>query len=127
MDALVGLLRGALGFVVGMTVGMVVLAIGRHIAFGDGLGPTPGGLPLTAQIGVAVAWFLGAAVAVWTALGISHRRLAGLLVAAWLFQMVWLSPEVRPVMFEMRAITSVLVAIGGFGMYVMWRMRHVPA
>lgn len=124
MHSLVGFMRGAVGFAVGMVAGMFVLAIGRQLAFGDGLGPTPTDVSLMAQIGVAATWFLGAGVAVWVALRVSRRHLVGMLATAWLFQMAWLSPGVRPVVFEMRAVASLLAAIGGFGMYLLWRARH---
>jgi hypothetical protein len=124
MMALLGIVRGTVGFAVGMVAGMVLLALGRQLAFGDGFGPTPVGLALPAQVAVTGAWFVAAGVAVWVALRLSRRRLAGLVAGAWLFQMVWLSPEVRPVVLEMRAVIAASVAIAGFGAYFVWRVRE---
>lgn len=124
MSTLLGFARGTIGFIVGMLAGMTVLALGRQLVFGAGLGPSPQNLAFAAQIGVAVAWFAGAAVATWVALGLSKRRLSGLVTTAWLFQMVWLSPEVRPVEFEMRMIVAASVAIAGLGVYLVWRTRQ---
>ena len=85
MNTLLGFARGTIGFIVGMLAGMTVLALGRQLVFGDGLGPSPENLALGAQTGVAVAWLVGAAVATWVALGVSKRRLSGIVKTAWMF------------------------------------------
>jgi hypothetical protein len=117
-------LRGVAGVVAGLLASGFILMGGRQLAFGDGLAPSPVDLAAGAQAVVVITWATAAAAASWIASAISRGRLPSLIISAWLFQMIWLSPGVRPAEISIRAICSVVVALAGFAALVVHQSRH---
>ena len=124
MDKAGRIMRGAAGVVAGLFASFGLLVGGRQLAFGDGLAASPVDLSTIAQLLVVLTWTTAAAVASWMAASISRGRLPSLVVSAWLFQMVWLSPGVRPAEISIRAICSLGVALAGFAALVVHQSRH---
>jgi len=116
--------RGFAGVVVGLLASTWVLAGGRQLAFGDGFAPSPLDLSVVAQLIIVLTWTAAAVVASWVAALISRGRLPSLIASAWLFQMVWISPGVRPAEISMRAICCSAVALAGFAALVLYHYRR---
>ena len=122
MRSALAFLRSVAAFLIGVFTAMAVIAFGRQLAFGHGFAVSPVDLHATAQLIVVVAWFVGAAGGTWLAIRLARGSAAGLVVCAWLFQMVWLSPGVRPAELEMRLVCAVAVALAGFGLLISHRI-----
>jgi hypothetical protein len=123
-------MRGVLAFIAGWLVAATIIVIARQLAFGHGLAVSPTALSMGAQTVVAAGWLAGAALGTGAAVKLAHRHTPGLVVSAWLFQMAWLSPGVRPAELIARLVCAVAVSIGGFGVLAAWRLqlwRRQPA
>ena len=121
MHRLIALMKGTVAVLAGLFGSAFLLMAGRELAFGDGTAPSPANLSATAQLVVLATWAVAGAVATWLAIRLSRHPMPGLVVSAWLFQMVWLSPGVRPAELWMRAACAIAVALAGFAVAVQQR------
>src|SRR5215831_8377732 len=104
MRTVFAFLRNAAAFFIGVFTAILIIALGRELALGDGLGVSRLDANVWEQTAVAVAWFIGAAVGTWLALQVAKRPAVGLVACAWLFQMALMSPGIRPAELGMRFI-----------------------
>jgi hypothetical protein len=105
-------LRTAGGVVIGLFTGGTVLLAAR--AVGEGVS-TAGADSALSRLIIVVGWFAGAALGCWAASRVAKSHTPAVIVCAWLFSIVWLSPTVRPASLSLRLVCAVAVGIGGFG------------
>lgn len=123
MTRLLRFLRGFVAVFLGLLAGTFVLVGGRQLAFGDGFAPSPHDVSASGQAMVVLTWAVAAGLASWVAALISRGRLPSLIASAWMFQMVWLSPGVRPAEVSIRLACAIAVALAGFTALVLHRYR----
>jgi len=117
-------LRGVAGVALGLFASFWILLGGRALAFGDGFAPSPENPSGAAQVMVVLVWAAAGAMASWVAAAVSRGRLPSLIASAWLFQMAWLSPGVRPAEIGGRFLCSFAAGLGGFAALVLYQYRR---
>src|SRR5687767_13994718 len=105
-------LRTAAGVVIGLFASGAVLLAAR--AVGEAFRPAAADSILSELI-VVFGWFAGAALGCWAASRFAKSQTPAVIVCAWLFSTVWLSPTVRPASLGLRLVCAIAVGIGGFG------------
>ena len=124
MNWLLRIARGTFGVLTGLLCAGVILALGRQLALGDGLAPSPvDGSPLS-QVAELLTWLVASTAGTWVSLHIAQRPIVGLITCAWVFQMALLSPGVRPAEMSTRLLAAAAVGVAGLGASVAWRAKN---
>lgn len=103
-------LRPAAGVVLGLFTGGAVLLAMR--AVGESIATAADSIVTTLIL--TLGWFGGAAAGCRVASRVAKSHTPAVIVGAWLFSTVWLSPAVRPAGLGLRILCAIAVGIGGF-------------
>jgi len=116
-------LRYGIGCVIGLFTATAAIRLVTRMAVGDGVATAAVDSTFTPLI-VVLGWFTGGALGCWVASRVAKSHSPAIIVAAWLFSMVWLSPGVRPASLGLRLVSAIAVGIGGFGASQVGRLRQ---